>query len=206
MAASSDYERNVFLNCPFDGLYQEMFEAITFAVFACGFLVRCALESEDSGKVRIEKIFEIVEDCRFGINDLSRTALDPATKLPRFNMPFELGLFLGARRYGQGRQKEKRCLILDREKYRYRAFLSDISGQDIREHEDDPAVAIRTVRNWLRSHSSRPDIPGGKLIGEQYRNFRAELPQMCRDARISEDEITFVDYTELVFLWLKKHP
>lgn len=205
MVVSSDYERNVFLNCPFDGPYSHMFEAIAFAVFDCGFFLRCALETEDAGQVRMEKIFEIIGDCRFGINDLSRTCLDSATGLPRFNMPFELGIFLGARRYGQRRQQEKCCLILDREKYRYQIFLSDISGQDIREHGDNPMDAIRIVRNWLRNFSQQTGIPGGKVMGERYQAFRAELPEMCHEARISEDEMTFADYTAFVFQWLSRN-
>jgi hypothetical protein len=31
--------------------------------------------------------------------------LDAANRLPRFNMPLELGLFLGAQEYGSGAQK-----------------------------------------------------------------------------------------------------
>jgi hypothetical protein len=182
-----------------------MFEAIAFAVFDCGFLLRCALETEDAGQVRMEKILKIIGDCRFGINDLSRTGLDSATGFPRFNMPFELGIFLGARHYGQGRQKEKLCLILDSEKYRYRAFISDISGQDIREHADDPLKTIHIVRNWLRNHSQKPGIPGGTVVGERYQAFRNELPEMCREALISEEEMTFADYTAFVFQWLRRN-
>jgi len=90
MAASIGYSKNVFINCPFDGPYKPMFEAIVFAVFDCGFLPRCALETDDSGQVRIDKIFNIIASCKFGINDLSRAELDPATGLPRFNMPLWL--------------------------------------------------------------------------------------------------------------------
>ncbi len=49
--------------------------------------------------------------------------------LPRFNMPLELGIFLGAKRFGSQKQKQKNGLILDREKYRYQSFCSDIAGQ-----------------------------------------------------------------------------
>ena len=38
-------------------------------------------------------------------------------------------------------------MILDREKYRYQAYLSDLGGQDIRDHGDDPSRAIAAVRN-----------------------------------------------------------
>ncbi|MBW8875843.1 MAG: hypothetical protein JF614_12830 [Acidobacteria bacterium] len=205
MVELAEYDKSVFLNCPFDGAYGALFEAIVFAVFDCGFSPRCALEADDGGQVRLEKILGIIADCRFGISDLSRTDLDAATSLPRFNMPLELGIFLGARRFGDGKHRAKRCLILDREKYRYRVFLSDISGQDIREHRDDPLEVIRVVRNWLRSESHRPDIPGGKVIGERYLAFRKDLPALCREVRLTEDDLIFADYADLIFEWLQRN-
>src|SRR5262249_48867536 len=126
MVVSFEYDKSVFINCPFDRGYKPLFEAIVFTVFDCGFRPRCALETEDSGQVRMEKIFDLIANSRLAINDLCRVDLDSTTNLPRFNMPLELGIFLGAQRYGQGRQKKKCCLILDRERYRYRAFISDI--------------------------------------------------------------------------------
>jgi hypothetical protein len=113
MTPSPDYERNIFLNCPFDDEYQPLFRAVMFAVLTCGFRARCALEADDGGEVRIAKIQRIIRDSQLGIHDISRTELDLATGLPRFNMPFELGLFLGAREFGAGQQRKKRALILD---------------------------------------------------------------------------------------------
>ena len=56
--------------------------------------------------------------------------LDETNRLPRFNMPLELGLFLGAKSFSdEPRQKKKRCLILDSNPYRYQKFLSDIAGR-----------------------------------------------------------------------------
>ena len=123
------YEGSVFLNVPFDKKYSRLSDALVFAVYDCGFVARSALGVEDSGKVRVEKILDIIEQSKFGIHDISRAGLDRATGLARFNMPLELGFFLGATRYGSSKDREKRCLILDRERYRYRNFCSDISGQ-----------------------------------------------------------------------------
>jgi hypothetical protein len=148
MAAAS-YEDSVFINCPFDPEYQAIFRAIVFTVHDCGFLARCALEVDDSGEVRIAKINRIIRECRHGIHDISRTELDRVENLPRFNMPLELGLFLGAREFGTGKQKQKRALILDVESYRFQKFCSDISGQDIKAHEGSADKAIRAIRNWL---------------------------------------------------------
>lgn len=105
------YDRNVFLNCPFDEEYQPLFRAMVFTVEDCGFRARCALEAENSGEVRIDKINRIIRECRHGIHDISRTEPDPVNSLPRFNMPLELGLFRGAREFGSRVQQQKNCLI-----------------------------------------------------------------------------------------------
>ena len=62
-------------------------------------VARCALEGDDGSVVRLDKIFAIMAECRFGIHDLSRTTLDSANRLPRFNMPLELGVFLGGQAF-----------------------------------------------------------------------------------------------------------
>jgi hypothetical protein len=111
---AADYERSVFVNCPLDEEYRYLFEAVVFAIQDCGYETRCALEVTDASEVRIDKITRIIGDCRFGVHDISRTDPDSTTILPRFNMPLELGLFLGAKRFGHGQQKSKACLILDR--------------------------------------------------------------------------------------------
>ena len=113
---------SVFINCPFDEQYQPLFEAIVFCVAACGFVPRCTLELTDAGEVRIENIYRLIAQCNHGIHDISRTEVeDQPYQLPRFNMPLELGIFLGAKRFG-GRSSRKRCLILDRARYRYKSF------------------------------------------------------------------------------------
>jgi hypothetical protein len=138
---------HVFLNCPFDAGYRPILNAIIFAVIDLGFVARCALEEEDTGEFRLSKIERIIEECRYGINDLSAVALDAITGLPRFNMPLELGLFFGCKRFGPPNQSEKRVLVLDYDPYRYRQFISDISGQDISAHGGNPERAIRAVRD-----------------------------------------------------------
>jgi len=199
------YEDSVFLNVPFDKKYSRLFDAMIFAVYDCGFVARSALEVEDSGKARVEKILDIIEQSEFGIHDISRAGLDRATGLARFNMPLELGFFLGAARYGS-KDREKHCLVLDRERYRYRNFCSDISGQDIRAHNDEPRDAIRAVRDWLSSQRTRVQMPGGKAIFERYEDFRAQLPVQARDVHLDPRELTFGDYTRLVVGWLTRTP
>ena len=166
------YARSVFINCPFSSDYQPIFRAILFAVYACSYRPRCALEVSDSSENRLDKIEDIIRESKFGIHDISFMNVDAATKLPRFNMPFELGLFLAAKKFGTGRQKRKIALILDQSGYRYRSALSDISGQDISFHEADPLRAIRDVRDWLDSYQGGAySLPGGEHIAASTKNF-----------------------------------
>ncbi len=201
----NDYATDVFINCPFDRRYKPLFEAIVFSVFDCGFRARCTLEIGDSSQVRIDTLFGLISKCKYGLHDISRTDLDSQTKLPRFNMPFELGMFLAAKRFGTGRQSEKVCLILDSEKHRYQKYISDISGQDIRTHRGRPREAIKVVRDWLRDASKRTTIPGGSEIHRRYRLFLQELPILCSKLRLEKNELTFNDYALLVETWLREN-
>lgn len=200
---SSLRSNHVFINCPFDAGYRPIFNAIVFAVYDLGFVARCALEEDDAGDFRLSKIERIIEECRFGINDLSAVAPDTATKLPRFNMPLELGLFFGCKRFGPKTQGNKRCLILDSDPYRYRTFISDISGQDIRSHNGEPERAIREVRDWLRATSKRRMLPGGGEIIEHYRRFQKDLPGICAELALEVDRLTFLDLSEVAAQWLR---
>jgi hypothetical protein len=200
------YDDSVFLNVPFDAKYSRLSDALVFAVHDCGFTARSALEIEDSGQARVEKVLDIIEQSKFGIHDISRAGIDRTTRLARFNMPLELGFFLGAKRYGSATDREKRCLVLDRERYRYRSFCSDISGQDIRAHNDRPRDAIRAVRDWLSSHRTGVQMPGGKAIFERYDGFRVQLRAQANDLRLDSKELTFGDYTKLVVGWLVNNP
>lgn len=200
---SSSAAPAVFINCPFDPSYRPLFDAIVFAVMALGFEPRCALERDTGTQERLKKIVEIIHSCQFGIHDLSFMRIDRSTKLPRYNMAFELGLFLGCCEFGGKGHKGKSCLILDRERWRYRKSLSDLSGRDIQGHKNDPKHAITAVRNWLATESQHSDIPGGSFIIRQYRRFRRELPNLCRSARLQVNELSFRDYCGLVGSWLR---
>jgi hypothetical protein len=203
--AVTDYASDVFINCPFDVAYRNIFNAIIFSIFDCNFRARCSLELDDGGEARIEKISRIITQCKYGIHDISRTELCAANNLPRFNMPLELGLFLGAKKFGNNDQKKKTCLIMDRERYRYQMFISDIAGQDIKQHENDPVKTITVVVDWLRNVSRRTTIPGGTVVSERFNAFKGALPEICRVAGITEAELGFNDYATFVSEWIKNN-
>lgn len=201
--AVKNYSMNVFFNCPFDVEYLSLRNAMVFAIYDCGFIPRCSLEEDNGGHVRFEKIQRIIAESKFGIHDISRTESDVGTGYPRFNMPLELGVFIGAKKFGDRDQKNKNILILDREPYRYQAFISDIAGHDIRSHANDVNRIITHVRDWLNNASGRRTIPGGKQIRRRYEAFLRVLPDIAEKVGVELDELTYNDYSNFVSEWLK---
>lgn len=223
MAVSATYYQNVFINCPFDPEYLPLFQALIFVITACGFIPRCALEAEDSGDVRIQKIKAIIGECCYGVHDISRTELSRIERpgdtwefLPRFNMPLELGLFMGAQHFGTGVQRKKNYLVFDVEKGRYQRFISDLAGQDIKIHgwpgsgwplpDREKAIGnlITAVRNWLNPKVG--DLPGGPRIGSRYRQFKKLLPTLAEAFEESEQDLTFYDLCALTQKWIASNP
>lgn len=184
-----NYNDSIFINCPFDDKYKLIFNALVFAIFDCGFIARCALEYDDSSVVRMDKIYKMISECRYGIHDISRVQIDSKTKLPRFNMPLELGVFLGAKKFGSTTQTKKQCLIIDKDRYRYHKFISDIGGQDIKAHNNKPDEIIKVVRNWLRNASGRVTLPGVHIIIRRYKLFKKFLPQLSVATALSSNDI-----------------
>src|SRR3569833_3189801 len=150
--AQDNFSFFVFINCPFDDEYLPVLRSMVFTVAACGYAPHSVLLVCDAGDVRLKKIQRLIRQCRFGIHDISRTELDAASKLPRYNMPFELGIDIGAKENGNGRLKTKNILIIDSDKYRYQRFLSDIAGQDISSHGKSASEAIGKIRHWLNAN------------------------------------------------------
>jgi hypothetical protein len=203
----AQYDIQVFLNVPFDKRYRKLLDALVFAVSDCGLVARCALEKDDGGQVRVEKLYDIIRDSRLGIHDLSRTTLDTKNRLPRFNMPLELGVFLGAGHFGGSTQRRKSCLILDRDRFRYQIFCSDISGQDIRAHGNDVSQVLAAVRNWLQANIKLSrSLPGPSTLTGRYLEFRRQLPFMCHHEGLKVFELTFLDYRQLVMTWIQVNP
>lgn len=94
-------------------------------------------------------------------------------------------------------------MILDTDPYRYRTFISDISGQDIHSHKGEPKRAIAEVRNWLANVSKTKGLPGGAEIAGRYARFLKDLPRMCKKLKRLREDLTFADFSEMVESWLK---
>jgi hypothetical protein len=191
------YNDSVFINCPFDKKYQRMLRAMVFTVYRCGFYPITAMDEDNGLENRIDKITKLIRKCRYGIHDISRIELN-INGYPRFNMPYELGIFYGARRFGDKLQKQKNALIFEKIKYTYQQYLSDINGIDTKAHNNNPQDLIESIRHWLFAQSRRKNLPSHKQLSADYQNFNATLPKITRKVKMSISEIPFNDYCLLV--------
>jgi hypothetical protein len=192
-----DFDRNVFVNCPFDDAYLPLLRPILFVIFYLGLKPRIALESLDSGKPRIEKIISLIEQSKYAIHDLSRMQAERVGEYYRLNMPFELGLDVGCRLFKAGRSSEKKCLILEAERYRYQAALSDMSNSDIAAHGNDPVQASREVRSWL-NNAADLRAPGSTLIWNRFNEFMADSYDQLKADGHSDRDIERLPVAELM--------
>ena len=205
------YNDNVFINCPFDKAYKPFLWAIIFAIQDCDFTPRCAQEEDNAGDIRIQKIMKIIDECRYGIHDISKADLDEHSQLARFNMPLELGIFLAAHYFAppKNHNKNKRSMIMDLEPFRYQKFISDLSGQDIKAHGSEAGQIqvsriIQNVRDFLAT-SSRRKLSGAAYIAGRYDIFLKALPAICEQFKWEVADLTFLDYLTCVTAWIQEN-
>lgn len=191
------FERNVFVNCPFDDAYRPLLRPLLFTLIYLNFEPRIALESLDSGTARIEKIIGLIAESQFAIHDLSRLQASRAGEYYRLNMPFELGLDVGCRRFKRGRWSAKKCLILEAQKYRYQAALSDMSNSDIAVHNDNPVDLVSQVRNWLNGAAALR-ATGPAQIWRQFNEFMADNYDLLKARGFSDRDIEELPVNELI--------
>ncbi len=187
MDKHKDYDKNVFINCPFDDRYFELLRTLVFTVVYFGFNPRISLESSDSGLSRLEKIIRLIQESKYGIHDLSRLQAKSIDEYYRLNMPFELGIDYGLRRFNP-EFSDRRSLILETERYDYMKAISDINGFDIKSHEDIPKKLVECLRSWFSETVGLRNLNSSDKIYSDFIEFNTNLyrkknDEVCRKAQ-----------------------
>ena len=93
-------------------------------------------------------------------------------------------------------------LILEKEQYRYQKVISDISGNDIKSHRNEPELLIKAVRDWFKPTIA--DIPFYKAIWLAYIEFESDFENTLRSSGYNPkdiNELTFCDIIEYMTIW-----
>tara|TARA_R110002073_G_scaffold2129_24_gene14842 strand:- start:2137 stop:2754 length:618 start_codon:yes stop_codon:yes gene_type:complete len=169
-----DFDRNVFVNCPFDEDFRQLLLGVVFTLLYFGYKPRLSLERADSAENRIDKITGLIKESKFGIHDLSRLVSTDKGEVYRMNMPFELGIDYGCKKFKGGKWKSKKILILEKERYRFQQAISDLSGCDIKRHNNEVYMVICSVRDWfITEELGKGD--SGNMVWDRFNDFQAYL-------------------------------
>jgi hypothetical protein len=124
---------DVFVNVPFDSEYERLFLALIAGLTCLGLNPKCVLEITATN-VRLRRLTELIARCPFSLHDLSRVQASRIGRfrIPRFNMPFELGLAAAISELADA--TEHQWSILETVRHRAWQSLSDVSGYDVAIH------------------------------------------------------------------------
>ncbi len=185
---------NVFINCPFDNEYFPLLKSLLFTLIYLDFVPKIS-ETRDSGDIRLRKIQKLMAISQYSIHDLSR--MDPPKKkeYPRFNMPFECGIDFGLKMSDEIKYEEKKFLILEKELHRYQKVISDISGNDIYSHSNEPEMVVKAVRDWFRRMKKVEDY---KRIWLAFNQFTSDYEQILRKSGHDPNDINALTFSDII--------
>ena len=141
---------SVFINCPiFSDTHVRLFIAYVVGALAVGLTPRAAIEAYESRRARLERIQAMIAECAFSFHDISYVELDSTAALPRFNMPFELGMAVN-----ESFHTDHGCYIFAGQPYQALATTSDLNGREVLPHNGTPEEVLRLIAANVESRSA----------------------------------------------------
>ena len=129
------------------------------------------------GTRRLDRIFPLIQGCRFSIHDLSRVQLDGKhPRTPRLNMPFELGLAVA---WERGHKAERTWFVMESMNHLLAKALTDLNGTDPYIHGGVSGLGGRKTKKKgkVKDTAQKPE---GRAIGKQKANA---ISLTCRVTR-----------------------
>jgi hypothetical protein len=142
LARARTTRSDVFINVPFDAVYENTFLALIASLVGLGLNPRCVLEVPPAVD-RLRRLYSLIRSCPFSLHDLSRVQVGRTGpfRVPRFNMPFELGLAAAISLADDQHQWR----VLECVPHRVAQSLSDIAGYDATIHNGTVRGTIDAV-------------------------------------------------------------
>jgi hypothetical protein len=137
---------------------------------AVGCEPHCVLEVPTGSQNRLDRIYGLIASCGASIHDLSRVAVSGPLRVPRFNMPFELGLA-----YSIGRERAHSFFVFEERSHRLQASLSDFNGFDPHIHEGTQDGILRCVLDCFGTQGQPPEFSTLKAVTRKLSRAVAKL-------------------------------
>jgi hypothetical protein len=146
---------SVFLNVPYDEEFHSLYLAYIVGLFQLGLVPHLALEIQ-GGDRRLDRIFELIQSCRYSIHDLSRVEVSSTpSAAPRFNMPLELGMTIT---WQMLNPDQHTWFVCESEPWRLQISASDLNGTDPYIHGGTVEGIFRELCNAF-PRDQRPSVP-----------------------------------------------
>ena len=196
------YNKNVFINCPFDKNYRGLIEKLIFILQFYGFNILMSVNKSSSND-RLSEIIKMINDSKYTFHDLSRHKAEKKGEIARFNMPFELGIDFGCNQYGRNR-RNKIIAILDSSPHAYDIHSSDLSGRDILYHQNNSETLFKIIPDWLSTSTGKLYDSPKKLKGyfsEWDKDYRSTLKAKGYDLRTIK-KVQLETYRMILTKWI----
>jgi len=167
MAARVD-PLSVFLNVPFDEKHEPIFLGMVVGLVSLGLKPRSVIEIPETGWGRMARLFDLLCSCGASIHDLSRVE----DKVPRFNMPFELGLAFALSRL---KKAPHPFFVFEAKRFRLNKTLSDLNMLDPRIHHNKGLEAIKCVHDCIFVKGKKPPAAEAETI---YRKLKRDIVRL----------------------------
>jgi hypothetical protein len=152
---SEPVSKRAFLNVPFDEQFEPLFLAFIAGLSGFGLTPQSVLQIPGSQR-RLDRLTNLISTCQFSFHDLSRVELDQKRpRVPRFNMPFELGLAVGWETHGG---QPHQWYAFESKPHRALKSLSDLNGTEFYIHDNRPVGVFRCLTNALARNEHRPSV------------------------------------------------
>jgi hypothetical protein len=146
---------SVFLNVPYDKKFKKTYLAYLSGLVALGLNPKATL-AIPGGLTRLDRIFALIQSCRYSIHDLSRVELDrthPPT--PRFNMPMELGMAVA---WAKLNPTGHIWFVFESQERRAQKSISDLNGTDCNIHGGTEEGVMRELCNAFVRRTRRVTV------------------------------------------------
>ena len=170
----------VFLNVPFDKAYEPVFIGLVGALVHLGKRPTTVFDLGGGLAPLIDRLISAIQDNAFSVHDLTRVELSGtgAAAVPRFNMPFELGLAVAVSLIDR-RQPRHSFVLLESSRFRLQRSLSDMNGYDPFIHNGTQGGAVRAMFEAF-SEAGSSDMGAARRLVKRLRQVAERLKRRHR--------------------------
>jgi hypothetical protein len=167
---------SVFLNVPYDEKFKKLYLAYLSGLVSLGLNPKVTL-AIPGGVTRLDRIFTLIQSCRYSLHDLSRVELDKShPPTPRFNMPMELGMAVA---WEKMNPREHVWFVFETQERRAQKSISDLNGTDCNIHSGTEEGVMRELCNAFVRRRQRMTVPQMLAI---HRELKRRVPALMHSS------------------------